>query len=387
MKQRLRILQLCASLSVGGAERLILGLGEHLDRDRFEVHVCALSVLRGNAFQPAFERLGIPVHVVGAQRFYDPRAISAVAHYVRRHNIDIIHTHLTNADVVGRIVGKLTGRPVVSTMHNEPQDYDRQRRDRSALQRLTARYLATCLIAVSRRIREMYIQQWHIPEERIEAIRNAIPMDAYLAVPEQVQHAPNAGPLVTNIGRLNPQKAQRLLLDAAKLVLAQRPDAHFMIVGQGRLEDQLKEHARALGIAERVTFTGVRHDIPDILAQTDVFMLSSLWEGLPVTAVEAMAAARPVVLTDVGGNRDLVEHGLHGLIVPPGDTSALAQALVYLLGNDQLRRDMGHAARERVRRDFSMETFVHRHEALYQSLCGERHAHSLLGGTESALKE
>ena len=369
MQQR-HILQLCASLSVGGAERLIFGLAQHLDRERFGVHVCGLSVLRGNALQPAFEQIGVPVYVPGSERFYDINTIRAVANYVRTHNIDVIHTHLTHADVVGRIVGMITRRPVVSTMHNEPRDYDQQRRDRSTLQRLTARRLATYLIAVSPSIREMYIREWGIAPERIKTIRNAVPMDEYLALPEEPQHTAN-GIVVTNIGRLNPQKAQHLLLDAAKVVLQQRPDVRFMIVGQGRLEQELKAHAQALGVADRVLFTGVRHDIPALLAGTDIFVLSSLWEGLPVTAVEAMAAARPVVLTDVGGNRDLVEHGMHGFVVPPGDVAALAEHLLLLMNNDALRQTMGRAAREQVRTAFSMQTFVRQHEALYATLCGE----------------
>jgi glycosyltransferase involved in cell wall biosynthesis len=370
MQQR-RILQLCASLSVGGAERLILGLAQHLDRQRFDVHVCGLSVLRGNALQPAFERMGVPVYVPGAERFYDINTIRAVAQYVRAHNIEVIHTHLTHADVVGRIVGMITRRPVVSTMHNEPRDYDQQRRDRRLLQRLTARFLTTRLVAVSPGIREMYIREWGIAPDKITTIRNAVPMDEFLALAETPQHAAGAGVVITNIGRLNPQKAQRLLLDAAKLVLQQRPDARFMIVGQGRLEQELKAHARALGIAGQVIFTGVRHDIPAILAGTDIFVLSSLWEGLPVTAVEAMAAARPVVLTDVGGNRDLVAHGTHGFVVPPGDVAALADHLLLLMKHDRLRQAMGRAAREQVRTAFSMQAFVRQHEALYATLCGE----------------
>jgi len=136
-----------------------------------------------------------------------------------------------------------------------------------------------------------------------------------------------------------------------------------------------------------VLFTGVRHDIPAVLAQTDIFTLSSLWEGLPVTAVEAMAAARPVVLTDVGGNRDLVEHGIHGYIVPPSDVPALAEQILLLMNNDVQRIRMGRAAREQVRRAFSMEMFVRQHEALYAMLCGESASvdETIINPTEAVL--
>ncbi|MBV9788510.1 MAG: glycosyltransferase, partial [Chloroflexi bacterium] len=128
------------------------------------------------------------------------------------------------------------------------------------------------------------------------------------------------------------------------------------------------EQAQRLGIAERVTFTGLRKDIPAVLAQTDIFTLPSLWEGLPLTAIEAMAAARPVVLTDVGGNSELVQSGVNGMIVRPDDVDALANTLVELLNDEQRRTEMGHAARQRVQHDFSIDTIAAQHEALYESI-------------------
>jgi glycosyltransferase involved in cell wall biosynthesis len=361
------ILHLCDSLSVGGAERLVLGLAGQLRGGRYALHVASLGVRRGNLLQPEFERLGVPVQVIGARRFYDPAAFAAVVRMVRANDIHLIHTHLTSADIVGRLAGRITGRPVVSTLHNEPYDYDRQRRDRRLMQRLTAPW-AAMLVAVSRHLREMYLAAWKLAPERIVAIMNATPLEAFLAVPEPPARQPEGEVLISNIGRLNPQKAQALLLEAAALVLRRRPHARFQIVGQGKLEQELKQRAQALGIAGRVAFTGVRPDVPGVLAETDIFVLSSRWEGLPVTAVEAMAAARPVVLTDVGGCRDLVEHGVHGLLVPPNDVAALSEALLRLIDDSAQRRALGRAARERARTMLGMPTFAAHHAALYDSL-------------------
>ncbi|HEX6287609.1 MAG TPA: glycosyltransferase family 4 protein [Herpetosiphonaceae bacterium] len=373
MTQRIKVLHLCASLSVGGAERFLLDLAQRFDRERFEIHICCLNVLRNNALQDDFERLGLPLYIIGTKRLYDLRSILAVARYVHRHQIDIIHTQLTNADIVGRIVGRALGRPIISTLQNEPHDYHRFRWIHRWLNRVTARYFATRLIAVSNRLREQFIRAWHIPEDRIHTIYNAVPMEAYLAIPEgRPDRADHDGPIITNIGRLSTQKAQHHLLDAARLVLDRRPDVRFMIVGQGRLDQPLKEQAQRLGIAERVTFTGLRHDIPAILAQTDIFTLPSLWEGLPLTGIEAMASARPVVLTDVGGNRELVESGVHGMIVPPGDVHALADALLELLNDEPRRLAMGRAARQRVRHEFDITTIAAQYEALYQAMWSKR---------------
>lgn len=372
-RQPIKILHLTPSLTVGGAERLLLSLAERLDRSRFEVHVCSLGVVRGNQLQSEFERLALPLYVVGSKRLYDVRSVVGVARYVRSRRIDILHTHQSNADVVGQVVGRLLGRPVVSTMHSVPHNYNRERLYSRWLARMTARYLSTRFIAVSQAVRNAFVREWHIPAERFTTIYNAVPLELYRAIPEgRPDRGTHEGPVIANIGRLGQSKGQHVLLDAAALVLRQRPDARFMIVGQGRLDQQLKEQARALGIADRVIFTGLRHDIPTILAQSDIFVLSSFWEGLPLSAVEAMAAARPVVLTDVGGNRELVEPGAQGLIVPPGDPRALADALLLLSNDEPRRMEMGRAGRARVWRDFNMDTFVAQHEALYEAIWSER---------------
>lgn len=374
MTRRYTILHMCDSLSVGGAERLILGLARQLDRARFAVRVCSLGSLRGNLLQPELEALGVPVELVGSRRFYDPACLATVARSVRANGVDLIHTHLTYADVVGRTVGRLTGRPVVSTLHNEPYDYDRQRFDRRLLQRLTARHATSMLVAVSPRLRELYLAAWGLRPERVTAIMNAVPLAPFLAVPPRPEPGPDDELAITTIGRLSPQKEQRLLLEAMALLLPRCPQARLTIVGQGRLEQELRARAAALGIAERVSFAGVRRDIAAVLAASDIFVLSSRWEGVPITAAEAMAAGRPVVLTDVGGCRDLVDHGVSGLLVPPGDARALAGALLELAGDPPRRRALGEAARERARRELSMELFARRHEALYEALLAAKPA-------------
>lgn len=373
--KKVKVLYLIDSLSVGGAEKLLLNLVNHIDHSRFELYVCCLKTLRGNALAEQFSKLSSPVYVVNRKNLYDPRVILDVARYIRSQAIDIIHTHLTDADIIGRIAGWSTGRPVISTLHNVPQAYDKKRFDRRILGRFTARYLAHTLVPVAPRVSELFIQEWRIPKDRLQTICNGIRVEDYVDIsPRRPRRHENAGPVITNIGRLTPQKAQHHLLDAAVLVLEQYPNARFMIVGQGHLLPQLTKRAEVLGISGHVTFAGLRHDIPNILADTDIFVLSSLWEGLPLTAIEAMAAACPVVLTDVGSNTDLVESGVHGLIVPADDVQALANALLDLLKDEERRVAMGIAARERARQDFSVAALADQHERLYQRIYNQHHS-------------
>jgi glycosyltransferase involved in cell wall biosynthesis len=363
----IRVMHLIGSLTVGGAEQLLLGLVGALDRQRFAASVASMSVVRGNRLQADFERLGLPVESIGARFELDPRATLAVARAIRRHRVDILHTHLLSADLTGAVAGRAMRVPVVTTLHNEPRNYATGG-PLGWLERVVVRRLASELVAVSPAIRTRFVREWGIPAERIVTIPNAVPAEPFLDVPEGGRRAPGDGPLVTNIGRLSGQKGQRYLLEAARIVLERWPDARFLIVGQGRLEAALRRQAAELGIAARVELAGYRRDIPAILARTDVFVLSSLWEGLPLTGLEAMAAARAVVFTDVGGARDLVEPGVHGLIVPPADATALAGAITRLLADEPLRLALGRAARARVQQAFAMETFVAGHARLYERL-------------------
>lgn len=367
-----RILQLCSSLSVGGGERLVHGLVQHFDRQRFEPFVASVAVVRGNRLQPEFEQLGVPIYVLDAKNLYKPYAYRALARYIRENQIDLIHTHLTSADFVGRIVGKALGVPVVSTLNNIPEDYEKQRAYRYWLERYTCG-LADHNVACSEIIRQMFIQRWKLPASRTSTIVNGIVLDKFLAVPAGVPpRAPGEGPLITTIGRLETQKAQHLFIEAARLVLAAHPDARFMIVGQGPREQELKNLAHSLGVAEQIDFAGVRYDIPDILGRSDIFVLSSAWEGLPLSGTEAMAAARPCVMTDVGGVRDLFASAREGVVVPAGDSTALAQSLLALLSNEAARAEMGLAARARVRRNFDIATVTDQYEQLFETILASR---------------
>lgn len=367
--KRLKVLQLVSSLTVGGAEQIVLTLAERIDPGRFETHVCSLSVVGQNKLQPAFEQLQIPLLPLNARHAYDLAVAQQVRQYARQQQIDLIHTHLTDADIIGRLVGRSLRLPVLSTMHNMPHNYARQRRDRYWLQRFTARMLSSHLVAVSAKIRELYVQQWRIPPARISTIYNSVRMEHFLAVPAGVPETREfAGPIITNVARFNPQKAQHNLLAAVPAVLEKFPQATFLLVGKGHLEPKLRQQAANLGINDRVVFTGVRHDIPAILAQSDLFVLSSAWEGMPLSVIEAMAAARAVLVTDVGGNAELVQNGRSGLVVPPNDVPALEKGLLALLQDKPARLALGAAARQRVQRLFNTERFVQQYESLYTAL-------------------
>jgi len=376
MVERIHVLQLGGSLAVGGAVRMILSLSQELDRSRFAVGVCRLFQVE-DEFSDKLAGIGTPSHVLGSRRFYSPLTITKLATLIRRHEIDIVHTHAVEADVAGTIAGRLTNRPVVTTLHSLPISYERRPLAPRTLHSIVIRHLSRNLVSVSKAAKSLFVRDWDIPASRMRTIYPAVDLEPFLRVPLGVAaRAAQDRFQITNVGRLVPAKAQHLLIQAAGTVLGRFPNAEFVIVGPGPRRDELQHLARELGIAERVTLTGARDDVPEILARTDVFVLSSLWEGLPLSAVEAMAAARPVVLTDVGGCAELVENGVTGMIVPPGESATIAEAVNALLADAQRRVELGQAARERVRHAFAAARMAEEYEALYESIySGSRRAH------------
>jgi glycosyltransferase involved in cell wall biosynthesis len=174
--------------------------------------------------------------------------------------------------------------------------------------------------------------------------------------------------LILTVGRLTEQKGLRYLLDAAAPVVSLFPDSHFLLVGEGELFGTLTQQAARNGVPNQVHLMGVRRDVPDLLAAVDIFVLPSLWEGLSVALLEAMAAAKPIVATTVSGTLQAMIPDNTGLLVPPGDSRALANAIVQLLSDPLRAQRMGQSARQHVEKYFSAHQQASQHLALYRDL-------------------
>jgi glycosyltransferase involved in cell wall biosynthesis len=198
--------------------------------------------------------------------------------------------------------------------------------------------------------------------------RFALPPDAHiLARKRQELGLPEEAIVVGTIGRLTQQKGYSILIEAAALVLQEMPSVHFVIIGEGELEDTLMTLAKQLGVADAVHFTGPRSDIEELLAAMDLFVSSSLWEGLPTVILEGMAAQVPVVATDVSGTRELVQDGVTGILVPAGDHHLLAQAISQVLREERQAQAMVKRAYGHVH-DFSIPAVAQQHEETYRHL-------------------
>lgn len=364
-------------LNIGGAEKVLTHFLGTLDRSEYDpVVICLYG---GNSsIADEIRLLNIPVYDLQMTSKWRLDVIWRLYRLLRNLKPVILHSSLFHANVLGRIVGRLAGVPIIISCR---QNISIGGQWRELLNRYTVT-LDDAVIAVCELARITEIEQTNISPDRVVTIYNAIDI-THLAIEQatarqqirqEFQIAEDTF-LMGTVCRFHPQKGLAHWVDAFALIQQRLEDpakVHLILVGDGELRLQLEEKVRSLGLTESVTFTGFRTDIPQILAAFDLFVLPSLWEGLSVVVLEAMASGLPVVATSVGGTPELVIDGETGLLVPPNDSSALSTAILALVQDEFLRNEMGRRGVEQVRQKFSAQTAVQATTALYKRLLNER---------------
>ena len=363
----MKALLLCQNLNVGGAEEVLLGESTHLGSQGIEAGVVALT--RRGPVADEIAGAGLPVHhVPGSPGPRDPASFLRLVRLLRRERPDVVHTYLIVAGLYGRLAAFAAGVPVV--LAAEQNVYQRKPRRHALMERaLAARTFR--IVACCRAVGEFYRCQTGVPAAKIEVIYNAVrfgrlPSDEDRASARDRLGLPQDAPIVGTLGRLTEQKDQRMLLRVLSDLTDRWPRLVLFLAGQGPLRAALEAEAERLGLAERVRFLGVRRDRDTLFAAMDVFALPSRWEGLSLALVEAMGAARAVVATRVGGNPEVLTHGETGLLVPPDDQPAFADALDGLLADADRRRALGARAADEARRRFGIDEHVEQLARLYR---------------------
>ena len=359
---RPRILQLLATGGNGGAQESYTGLLLRLDRSRYDVR--ALSLSEGSAVH-RLRRLGVAVEVIDEAD--DEAAIRSLAGWLRREEIDLVHAHMFRAEVIGTRAAVAAGVPVImATVHSSRV---RSAEDVALLAKLTPSM--DRLIVPSDAIEDKVRAEGR-EGARFAVIPNGVDLSRFATpaprcgIREELR-IPAEAPLLGVIARLEAEKGHRFLLDAMPAILDGSPDAHLLLVGEGSEADALRDRARSLGrvVAGRIHFTGRREDVSAITANLDVAVLPSLREAQGISILEAMARRVPVVASAVGGIPEVVTSGVDGILVPPGDPSALAGAVGALLADARARRRIGEAGYRTVADRFSIDAQVRRIEAVY----------------------
>jgi len=338
----------------------------------------ALAAPASQPYVARFREAGVRVYDAEIKSKYDLLAARGYAALVRREGFDVLHTHTRRADFVAALGGRRAGAVVVSTQHGQIN------LDRFTLQvrrDLSARFYAFCLrrlfdrhVAVSAEIAAELRKRCRVPAEKVTHIPNGVEAAPFIeAGRERLSFryeigAPRWAVVATVVASLD-SKGHAGLLRAVARLAAEGLDLRLVVAGEGQWGGpQIIAQAAELGIADRLHLLGMRDDIPRVLAGSDLFVLPTPSEGLSLALLEAMAAALPVVATDVGGNPELVEPGRTGLLVPVGDEAALASALAELARNPARRRALGRAGRSRVTLEFTVDKMVDRYASLYEEL-------------------
>jgi glycosyltransferase involved in cell wall biosynthesis len=356
------------SLGSGGAERFVCDLVRHLDPNRFRAQV--LCLYENGQFAPAVEAANVPVHVIGVKRRVVPANWVDVWRRLGGVQADIVHTHLHEATWYGLPTAYLRGVPVrVSHLQSSHWNWPRKLR---WLDRAAETFASTTLVC-STAVEEFAQAGLRYPAHKLEVVPNAIDLDRFRALPDREEARRSLdlsqdGPILICVASLTEEKGQTYLLEAMQAVHSELPEARLLLVGRDRGKTDLKALADEKGIGQNVTLLGMRDDIPLLLAASDLFVLPSLREGFGIAFAEAGAARLPAVATSVGGIPEVVEDGVGGILVPPRDPAALADALLTLLRDSERRRSMGYAARERVERKFDIRVITEKIQDLYVSM-------------------
>lgn len=354
-------------LRTGGAERQLVNYLLAADRRDFRHTAVCLSG-RGELADQV-ESAGIPVVRMPVRTRTAPASLWRFAAWLRHERVAVVHTHMYHAALWGRLAGRLARVPVlVTTEHGKELWKSRwQVAIDHQLSRSTARHIVVARDGLEiRRTRE------RIPASKLTLIPNGVPIPAdpaNLAGRRRVRAEfgiDDSSPVIGAVGRIVEAKGLEFLFAALGTLRARFPALKCLLAGTGELRPALERRASEIGIADMLVWAGNRGDIPDILAAMDIWVMSSVREGLPVALLEAMAAAKPIVATSVGGIPDAVRHDVEALLVPAADAEALAAAVGRLLGDPDLSGRLAHAARERAVAAYGIESVARRIEAVYR---------------------
>ena len=369
-----KVLQVIASLRTGGAQSLLVYTLEHLRRQsRYEFAVA--SVLPGGLFVPGLKAIGIPVYSLDVPVPWDIRAIPRLRRLIREVKPDLIHCHLFYADVYTVLANRGPRRvPLVYTQHSE---YNARRAippfrlwDGAVVRQFER------VVAVGEQTRVALIEWTGIDPSRTLVSPNGLNLDNFPAVVDREEVRAALGLrgdefAVVCVARLADSKGIDRLLDTANALRAEGRRFRVLIVGDGPMRGPLEAYRDRLGLGNVVEFLGTRTDVPALLVASDLFTLSSLWEGLPIALLEAMGSYKPAVATSVGAIAEVIRDGVDGYVVPPDDVPALTAAIGRVMDLTPAERaEMGRQARQRISDEYSIATIGYRLLDLYDEVLG-----------------
>ncbi len=370
------IIWLIDSLGPGGAEQLMPAMMKRFRDVGFNIRVCVLQTRAGNPIAADLKRIGLPVDLIPVPNLRHPLNLFRILRYFGFHRPQLVHTQLEFSDILGTLAARILGIPSVSTIHI----LDKSAEKKSKVMRLKLRWFmlekfCSRIIAVSEKTRSHHLKTGGLDPKKVITVYNGIDISRFTETKEfdikktkQVLHLPLDNRIIITVAVLREPKGIQYMIQALPKILEQIPDIHYLVVGDGAYGTILKDLSASLSVQDHITFAGHRTDIPNLLACSDIFVLPTLGDALPTVLIEALAAGKPIVASNVGGVPEIIENGVNGVLVPPGDPSRLADACLQLLKNKKQARQMILAGGQTVWQRFNVDAQIEQLSKIYEEL-------------------
>jgi glycosyltransferase involved in cell wall biosynthesis len=368
----IKICYIIGQLNRAGAERQLFELAKGINKKTF--HPIVVSLSQGGFWSEEIRKLNIEVIEIPRKKHKEFARLFRLVAVLKKIKPCIIHTFLFSGNTYGRVAGILTRVPfIIASERNLPE----VGKDKNIFKLYIDKILALFtdgIICNSHKAADTLIKKYSFDEKKVFTVHNGINGADFLG--KNNSHGREiASHVIGTVGRLYPQKNHKLFLNMAKLLLhmSKDGDMKFLIVGDGPSRNELEDYARHLNIDSSIIFAGERTDVPELLQDMDVFVMTSSYEGLSNTVMEAMLAGLPVVATDVGGNSELVIDGKTGFLCPPDDEHALTERVISLVKDQKNAKLMGDQGKSRILNEFTIEKMVRETEDTYRKLLGQEY--------------
>ncbi|MGC8977344.1 MAG: glycosyltransferase [Candidatus Ratteibacteria bacterium] len=359
MGNKIKIGYLIGSSQIGGTEKMILTLSKKMNKDLFEI---VFFCIKGEGkFTEELKKENFKVYVLNLKK--NPFDFIKLFIYLKKERPDILQTFLYVSNIIGRIYGKILKINFVICSQRSTDDW--RKWYHWFIEKVTQNFV-DLYISNSYSGREVLIKKGKISRKKIKVISNGI------EIPEKIENLKKDYLVIGSIGNLRKAKGYFNLIKAAKIVVKKNKNVKFYIIGEGELKDEILKMIKDEGLDNFFILTGYVENIYNYLKIFDIFVLPSLWEGCPVSLLESMGYGIASIATNVGDTPYIIENGKDGFIVGKNDYKKIAEKIIYLIENEDIREKIGNNAREKIKKSYSAEDMVKKYENLYKQLKNEK---------------
>ena len=367
----IKVCYLIGQLGKGGAEKQLYELIKGINRKEFDPLVISLS--QGGHWGKEIRKLNIQLTELQRRKSFEFARLFKLIKILKAEKPDIVHSYMFSANSYGRIAAIIGRVPLIIASERNVAEVGK---DKGKFDIYIDKLLAAFsqgIICNSDKASSSLVEKYSFNRKKVFTVHNGIDINDFLKQRNYSSSKKSKRKVIGTVGSLCPQKNHRLFLDMAKIVLerSENKQIKFLIIGRGPLRNELERYSKGLSIEANVVFTGEREDILELLQSMDVFVMTSLYEGLPNAIIEAMAAGVPVVATDVGGNSELVINRETGFLCRSNDAKALVEKVIGLISNENAAQQLGKKGREKIVKEFTVEKMVNQTENIYRELLGQ----------------